>query len=591
MASRMETVVGALGRFREEGERGFTFVGENNEKHRLSFQEVYDRARRRARGLQGYDLRPRDRVALILPDTEDFVLTFYACIQAAAIPVPMYPPFRLAALRSYLENARHIIDSSGCRAVVTTPELKRILRPLLTGTPLEMVLTPSELTEEDGEPREVRVELDDIAFIQFTSGSTAYPKGVMVTHKNVAANVRCFMCEGVEIAPDDIGVSWLPLYHDMGLIGFVLGATYHQTPVIFMPPLLFIRRPVEWLRLISEHKASLSFAPNFAYALCAARVKDNELEGIDLRSWRVAGCGAEPIQYKSLADFGRRFEKVGFRKEAFLPAYGMAESTLAITFSQLGVGLTIDTVRRSPLYEEGKAVPSHPEGEDRLTLVSCGRPFSEHQLRVVDHSESPLPERRVGEITVRGPSVMKGYYNNEEATKRAIRNGWLYTGDLGYLADGNLYICGRRKDMIIVGGRNYYPQDIEWVVNEVPGVRKGNVVAFGRREKDLLRETVVVAAESRVWKNRGNELKGEIRTAVMESLNIRVGQVEILPPNSLPKTSSGKVQRRKACQLHETGELGKVATRGTLLKLLFMSKWDHFRHRIRRVTKRRSLTR
>ncbi len=583
----METVVEALERFRGEGGRGFTFLHQDGEKHHFSFEEIYGHARRRARGLQDNNVREGDRVALILPVREDFVFTFYGCLLASIIPVPMYPPIRKTGLQRYLDNARHIISSSGCRVLVTTSQLKALFGTLLTGTPLQMVLATEKLTRRDAEPRRVEVELDDIAFIQYTSGSTAYPKGVAVTHRNIAANVRCFMEEGIEVSSEDVGVTWLPLYHDMGLIGFVLGPTYYRIPIIFMPPLMFLRRPIEWLGLISQYEATVSFAPNFAYGLCAARVKDEQLEGIDLRSWRVAGCGAEPIRYETLTEFGKRFEKVGFRRESFLPAYGMAESTLAITFSGLGAGLTTDVVQRSSLCEEGKAVPCGLGSEDHVVLVSCGTPFSGHQLAVVDESDSPLPERRVGEIIVAGPSVTKGYYNNEEATKDTFRNRWLHTGDLGYVTDGNLYICGRKKDLIIVGGRNYYPQDIEWVVGEVNGIRKGSVIAFGRKETETLRETVVVAAESRMWKDHADELKGKIRKAVTDALNIRVGRTEILPPESLPKTSSGKVQRRKACQLFEAGELGRLAARPTSLRCLFASKWHYWKHSIKKAVRRR----
>lgn len=581
----LETIPEVIENLRGEQKRGFTFLHENGEERRFSFSEIYRHSCARASGLQFYGLKKGDRVALVLPSAEDFIFTFYGSILAGIIPVPIYPPPNMRRLVGYLDTTRHIIAISQSRALITVPALKKFLGVLLGGgSELKRLITCDELTDKGVQFSRKSAKLDDTAFLQFTSGSTAFPKGVTVTHRNIAANVRCFMEEGVKVMSEDVGISWLPMYHDMGLIGFVLGHTYYQSPAVFMPPLLFIKRPVEWLKLITRHSGTLSFAPNFAYGLCAARIKDSQLEDIDLRSWRVAGCGAEPIQYETLARFSKRFESVGFREDSFLPAYGMAESTLAITFSQLGTGLKVDTIEVSSLYGEGRAIPCSVKKNECLTFASCGTPFTDHELVIMDSNGTRLPEREVGEVIVKGPSVTKGYYNNEQATQETFRNGWLHTGDLGYIVDGNLYICGRKKDMIIIAGKNYYPQDIEWVVNEIDGIRRGNVVAFGQANRETLGESVIVAAESRVWKSHADELAEKIRKAVRKKLGIRINRVEVLPPGSLPKTSSGKIQRRKAQRLFETGRLGKTVSfpLWTLIKNVFISRWNYWRLHFKR---------
>jgi fatty-acyl-CoA synthase len=432
---------------------------------------------------------------------------------------------------------------------------------------------------------------DDIAFLQFTSGSTSRPKGVTLTHANLAANIECIMHDGLRLSSDDIGVSWLPLYHDMGLIGFVLAPLYHRIPVVVLPSLLFLKRPVTWFQALSRHGGTIAYAPNFAYALCTKRIKTQELQGLSLAAWRVAGCGAEPVRPETLEAFADMFRSVGFRKEALLPSYGMAESTLAIAFSELGEGMKTIGVDGPTLWDKGEAAVVADDDANAVRLVSCGRQFPRHEVRVFDPDDAasahPLPERRVGEIRISGPSVMTGYWEDAERTREAFAGGFMRTGDLGFLHGGHVFICGRIKEVVIVNGRNYYPQDMEWEASKVAGVRKGNIVAFGARsprsgEHD--REHVVIAFEVQESERLGQRsgLLSAVRAAVQEGMGLTLDDVVALPPGALPKTSSGKLQRARTRELYESGELmgrqaARDATKVDVAKQAAMSQLSYFK--------------
>jgi fatty-acyl-CoA synthase len=404
-----------------------------------------------------------------------------------------------------------------------------------------------------GKPeREIRP--DDLCFLQFTSGSTSMPKGVMVSHGNLVANARAFLGPaGLNRNDSDLAVAWLPLYHDMGLIGFVLGTLICDIRSVLIPTEAFGRRPNVWLEVMHQHQASITFAPNFAYGLATKRARDRDLEGLDLSKLRIAGCGAEPINPRVMREFAQRFARCGFRAEALMPAYGMAEATLAISFHPNLSPLITDTVDAAEL-KLGRATPraaDPAQPQATVELVCCGAAFPGHELKIVDEQGRSLPERTVGEIWTRGPSITQGYYGNPEVTEAAFGQGWLRTGDLGYVVDGMLYVCGRLKDLIIIRGANFYPQDIEWAVSEVEGVRRDNVVAFS-----VLRdgeEVLIVSAEG----NSGDApaLRKAIAAKVAETSGLTVGHVAVVRIGSLPKTSSGKVQRRRTKALFEDGQL------------------------------------
>ena len=371
---------------------------------------------------------------------------------------------------------------SGARVLVTDARIKRLLGTVQAGAPdLEQVIAVEAIRESQEPLKAAKIVGSDVAFLQFTSGSTSRPKGVVLTHDNLLTNIHCFMRDGLHAGDGtDVGVSWLPLYHDMGLIGFVLAPLVTKNTTVFLPPLLFLKRPATWLQVISRHKGTISYGPNFAYALACKRIRERELEGVDLSSWRVAGCGAEPIRPETLETFAATFAKHGFKKEALLPSYGMAESSLAICFTELGEGMKTLSVDPGALWGEG--VVKVDDGEKSVRLVSCGKAFPGHEVEVFAETDgastAPLGQDRVGELRLRGPSLMRGYWEDEERTKDAFAGNYLKTGDLGFLHDGHVYICGRSKEVIIVNGRNYYPQDIEWEAGKVSGVRKGNVIGL-----------------------------------------------------------------------------------------------------------------
>ncbi len=558
-AKGARTLVEAMDRLAGETSRGFTFIDDQGRETSLSFSALHAEASRRAAHLEGVGLCKGDRVIVAVADPGEFVQSFLGAIRAGIVPVPIYPQPSLKNAEVYANTIRHIADSAGAQVLLTTdasrPFLESALSGLSAGGALRRILTVDIF--HDDPPAAAAAEPvgpSDIAFLQFTSGSTSRPKGVVVRHENLAANAQSFMFHGLKSTPEDIGVSWLPLYHDMGLIGFVVGPLFANVQAVFLPTSSFARRPRVWLETIHKHKATLTWAPNFGYALVAKRLKDKDLQGLDLSRLRVAGCGAEPIQARTLREFADLLAPVGFRQEAFLPSYGMAEATLAISFIGLDERLKTDVVDAGKLAN-GEAAGTNGGGGPSSEVTCCGRPFPEHEVAIVGETGERLGERRVGEIVVRGPSTCREYFNDPEATAESFRDGWLYTGDLGYLANGEIYVCGRKKDLIIVRGRNFYPQDIEWVVADLPGVRRGNVVAFGRPSSEgdaHLGEQIVVVAEAA--RADAARLKTEIPLRVSEAMGLQVAHVEIVPIGSLPKTSSGKPQRQKTRAMFEAGE-------------------------------------
>ena len=355
---------------------------------------------------------------------------------------------------------------------------------------------------------------DEPCYIQYSSGSTSFPRGVLVTQRAIAANARAIAVHGLALRADDRCTSWLPLYHDMGLVGCCLTPVMAQITVDYLPSTAFARRPLLWLKLLSDLGGTISFGPTFAYELCTRRAQSGMPEGLDLSRWRVAGIGGEMIRANVLAEFAERFAAAGFDDTAFLPSYGLAEATLAVTFAPLAQGLSVDVVDRGRTLEvERRAVPADVEGaapEPARSFVLCGRPMPGYAVEVRDAQNRPRPERSIGRVCINGPSLMSGYFRNDVATHGVLlENGWLDTGDLGYLVDGQLVITGRSKDLIIVGGRNIWPQDLEWAVEHLDGVRAGDVAAFAvNRDDDS--ERVVAVVQCRAAHARS---AGQLRTA------------------------------------------------------------------------------
>ncbi len=596
MSGEPRTVVQAIEDAASSTKTGYRFIDEQSDAEPFFTHGGIERASARFGGaLQSLGLEQGDRVALILPDNADFVFAFLGALRAGIIPVPIYPPTGLGKLAGYLDNTLHIVAKSGAKLLLTSSDIKKMLGTIQAKAPeLEKVVAVEGVRSMREELKPVKVKLDDTAFLQFTSGSTSRPKGVVLTHGNLAANVKAIMQLGLGVTNSvDSGVSWLPLYHDMGLIGFVIAPLYHVNTITFLPPLLFLKRPVRWLETLSRHRGSISFGPNFAYALCVKRIKETEMDALDLSSWRVAGCGAEPIRAENLRAFADKFARVGFSEKAFVCCYGMAESTLAISFSKAGTGVHTDTVDGDRLWSAGKAEPLSAEagekaGANATSIVECGSAFEGHDIQVFatddENSERPLGEREVGELRLRGPSLMPGYFNEPEVTAHTFAGGWLKTGDLGYLAGGKVHICGRSKEVIIVNGRNYYPQDLEWEAGKVEGVRKGNVIAFGTMKPHNDRERVIITLETGVSDEAGRKaLQGEVRRAVQQAVGLTVDDVVPLGIGTLPKTSSGKLQRAKTRELYEQGALlDRTSSREVdtlnVAKELAKSQLGYFRH-------------
>ncbi|QQR91421.1 MAG: fatty acyl-AMP ligase [Myxococcales bacterium] len=547
-----QSLLDCIERLPKDPKRGFRFIDALGEERFYSYRDLEKEAKHRAAVLYQKGLKKGDRLALVIPDGHEFVLSFLGAVAGGIIPVPIFPRATFKAIESYHDTVAHILQASTATMLLSTEAMKPYLEPVLKHDVKVSEIATVDLFEKSDVAAIECPALgpEDLCFLQFTSGSTSKPKGVMVSHGNLLANARAFLGpHGLDRRKDDLAVSWLPLYHDMGLIGFILGTLVMDIPVVIFPTASFARNPRLWLETINKHKATLTFAPNFAYALVAKRVRDADLSKWDLSSIRVSGCGAEPINATTLRAFADRLKPAGFNANAFLP-YGMAEATLAITFSPQGQGMKTDRVDAKAL-QQGKAAPATDATETTLELVSCGKAFPEHELAIVDEQGNKLAERQVGEIITQGPSITKGYYQNPEASAESWKKGWLHTGDLGYIAEGNLFICGRSKDLIIINGANHYPQDLEWQVDSLPGVRRNNVVAFSSIIDG--EERLVMVAEG----NSGDaaSLRHDIASRITETTGLKVHKVAIVPVGTLPKTSSGKAQRRKTKQLFEKNVL------------------------------------
>ncbi|HWE26197.1 MAG TPA: fatty acyl-AMP ligase [Myxococcales bacterium] len=555
-------VVQALDALRGVSDRGFRFSGAKGpgEDLFLSFDQLRTEALKRAAHLRSLGLTKGDRVALVLPDGQDFIPAFFGALWAGIIPVPLYPPISLGKLDVFMEALVNILQVAEPKALITSDRIAKVLWSAVGRVPsLQKVALADELAAAAPIDPPAYPDDSDVAFLQFTSGSTAAPKGVMVTHGNLKANTHAIGRVGLQIDPTkDLAVSWLPLYHDMGLIGCVLVPVVAGVTMVLIPTISFIKNATVWLDTISRHGASLTFAPNFAYALTVKRARPEQIARWDLSRMRAFGCGAEPINAEVLRSFVRAFAPAGLKPTALLPCYGMAEATLAMSFVGLSDELKTDRIDPERYHSEKRAAAA--SNGTSVEIVCCGRAFPGHELSIQDERGRILPDRAVGEICFRGPSVTAGYWKNPQATRAAGLHepgGWLRTGDLGYMVDGEIYISGRLKDMLIVNGRNYYPQTIEWAVEQIVGVRRGSAVAFSRPGKAS--EEVVVAVETR--ERDAEKLRSAIISKVSEDVQLAVADVALLPPGSIPKTSSGKLQRRKTRDLYLNGALGRDGVR------------------------------
>ena len=560
------TVVEALRRIRTVENHGCTFLDNANKPTFFSHAALYRAAEVRAQALLGLGLTRGDRVAMVLSQPQDFVITFLGALLAGVVPVPMFPPLSFGKLDAYAESAVSILEVAGARIIVTDKALSSVLWQVVpkVSTLKDLVVVESLDAGKKATGELPEITAADLAFLQFTSGSTSAPKGVMVTHKSLVANCWAIATEGMGLeVGSDVAISWLPLYHDMGLIGFVITPLMKGVDVVFIPTLSFVKRPSIWLQTLHDFKGTVTFGPNFAFALATKRASEKDLATWDLSSVRLIGSGAEPINANVMFEFVERFAQCGLKPGVPMPAYGMAEATLAMSFAAVGEDLPVLLLDAETFRREGRVVTPDDDALS-LAFVSCGKPFSKHGICVIDAEGNVLGEDREGELVFSGPSLTDGYWKNPEATAevfRTIVGGgdtiWLRTGDLGFVHDGNVFITGRSKDLIILNGRNHHPQTIEWSVAEIDGVRKGNVVAFSRPGKES--EELVVVAETRA--DPPADLKETIIAAVADRLSLKVTDVVLLGAGQLPKTSSGKLQRRKTREQYLAGELGGEGVR------------------------------
>ncbi|HTQ57244.1 MAG TPA: fatty acyl-AMP ligase [Bryobacteraceae bacterium] len=546
---------------------GARFITPSEEATFYPYQDVLRRAQKAAAALQAQGLQRGDRVALILSTSIEFFDSLLGVQLAGGIPAALYPPFRLGKLDEYFARLRKMLTKIGARFLITEGRIRKLLGPGVVGVQsLQEVLEAKDLQNNGHRWQPVDVDPDQAAFLQFSSGTTVEPKAVMVTHTNLLANLtmmqQCLVYRG-EDEIDNGCVCWLPLYHDMGLVGCLYLGMYYPGTVTYMGPDTFLAKPAIWLRTLSRYKSPISPAPHFAYSLCATKIKDEEMEGVDLSRWRAALNGAEPIETDGVQRFTERFARWGFKPAALTPVYGLAEAGLGVTFTELDDLPKFTEFSREGLWNGGTA---HP-GEGRR-IVSVGRALPGVEVAIFDDLEQQVPENRVGRIWVKGPSITKGYWESPELTANMIHGDWLDTGDLGFFHDGELYIAGRAKDLIIIRGRNYAPQEMEELLLDVDGVRKGCTVAVSTMFEGEGEQLIILAEKDPRSKRPDEDVIAEINHLILKGLSLKPRDVELLEPGTLPRTSSGKLRRSEALRQFLAGEL-VPPERVNALKLLF----------------------
>ncbi len=520
----------------------------------LNYREVAERARAFGGGLCAAGLEPGARVAIMLPTSSDFFIAFFGALYAGCVPVPIYPPGRPSQIEEHLKRQAGILRNAEASILVASPETSAVARLLkLQVESLASVASVDKMAHPIG-TLPSHIDRKSLAMLQYTSGSTGNPKGVTLTHANILANIRA-MGAAMGASSSDITVSWLPLYHDMGLIGAWLGSLYFAAPLVVMSPMIFLVRPEQWLWAIHHHRATLSAAPNFAFELCLKRIEDSAIAGLDLSSLRMVANGSEAVSADTLRRFSTRFGKFGFRAEAMAPVYGLAEDAVGLAFPPAGRRPVIDRVNRLQLEEYGKAVAASSDDHDALEFVGCGRPLPEHEIRIVD-AAGEVGERIEGRLQFRGPSATSGYFHDPEKTQALFDGPWLNSGDLAYIAGGDVFITGRSKDVIIRAGRHIYPEEIEAQVGNVAGIRKGCVAVLGVKDPASGTERVVVLAETHdTDSSRLKALQTAASEAAAALLDSPPDEFVLLPPHAIPKTSSGKLRRKAAHDLYESGKL------------------------------------
>ncbi|MGD8495747.1 MAG: fatty acyl-AMP ligase [Gemmatimonadales bacterium] len=573
-----------------ESEKGVRFLDRAERVEHLGYDELHERACDTARGLADLGVRRGDRVAIVLPTCPAFYDAFFGCARLGAVPVPLYPPVRLGRLGEY--HARTAGMLRGCRAriVLSDARTSRVLGravaaadPALGLAQVDEVRRRGSAAGRPGDPGQPvgggfanGSGPEPPALIQHSSGTTGTPRPVRLSGEAVLANLEVIRGRILAAYPESDGfrhaaVSWLPLYHDMGLIGCVLTALAHPADLTLIPPEAFVARPAIWLRALSRYGGTVSGAPNFAYSYCAERVDADEIDGLDLSGWRIALTGAEPVTAGALQRFARRFAPAGFRAEALTPVYGLAEATLAVTFSDPALPCRVERFDRAALAGQAMARPANgADASGSIELVSVGRPLEGVDLRVTDDEGREVAPDVLGRVEVGGRSLFEGY--DDAPPDPGSPGPWFDTGDTGFVHGGELFLYGRAKDVIILRGRKYAPQEIEAALNGLPGIRRGCVAAVGVPAEGSGEEELVVLAE-RVRDappSADGDRAAAIRRRVTESTGLVPGRVVVLEPGALPRTSSGKIRRAEAQRRYRDGELSPPAKVGALSLALEM---------------------
>ena len=517
----------------------------------LPYQKLREDAVALAGRLMGLGVNRGSRVAMVADTQPDFMRFFFACQYAGLIPVPLPASILMGGREAYVSQLERLLSICQAEIAMAPEEFLPYLVEATAGLNLRFSGSPKEfddLAESDEELRPS--EPTDIAYLQYTSGSTRFPRGVMITQKAVLSNLFAILKYGIQIRPGDRGVSWLPYFHDMGLVGLVLAPMAAQITVDYLNTRDFAMRPRLWLTLMSQNRATLSFSPPFGYELAARRVREKEIPNFDLSAWRIAGVGAEPIRTESLERFADLLAPAGFDKRSFVPSYGMAECALAVSFAPLGQGVDVDHVDSDALAEEQKALPLHPnrgKGTAASTkFTNCGAPLPGFDVEIRDDQGRVLPERRCGTLFVRGPSVMSGYFGDLKATREVLSpDGWLNTGDLAYQVGNSIVITGREKDLIIINGRNIWPQDLEFLAEKQPEVRTGDASAFSVPGSNGEERAVMMVQCRETDESKRADLQERLHSQVSQEFGVDC-LIELVPRNTLPRTTSGKLSRSGA---------------------------------------------
>ncbi len=534
----------------------------------ISYGQLYQSASEVAAGLVESGLEPGETVAIMLPTCADFFYAFFGVTLAGGVAVPIYPPARPRQVEEYLGRQFKILGNAEVRYLISFEQAKPVAQVMRVGLrSLREVTTVDDLRARGKRRVFTPPATADTFFIQYTSGSTGNPKGVVLSHSNVLANVKGIGW-AVQARPDDVVVSWLPLYHDMGLIGSWLFSLYHGFPITILSPLDFLSRPERWLLALSDSGGTLCPAPNFSFELCVRKITDDMIEGVDLSRWRVAINAGEAVMAPTLRAFARRFAGFGFKATSYVPCYGLAESSVALTFPPIDRHPIVDVIDRQTFESQGRAATA--SDGPTLEFVANGRPLPEHEIKLVDIDGNELGERRRGRILFRGPSKTAGYFRNPEATSEVVdSDGWMDSGDLGYWADGELFVTGRLKEAIIKSGHNIIPQEVELAASSVEGVRKGCVAAFGSADSSTGTERIVIVAESRA---SSKAERAHIEQGVVEAVSTKVGmppdEVRLVKPYTVPKTSSGKIRRSETRRLYEENLLDQGTDSSPAVQLI-----------------------